>query len=122
MKAAHPKLRIAFTGATIALLLMLGGCRSSSSGIAGSPFLAPDRVPPPSTRTLLPGQAQPYYPNDPLPPMQSATSPPTSSVAANPAEADARTSTGRTLAWNTPGASAPPTGPAPANRPPPQSI
>ncbi|NOZ38674.1 MAG: hypothetical protein GXP24_00430 [Planctomycetes bacterium] len=32
-----------------------------------NPFLAPNRVPPPATRTLLPGTAQPYYPGDPVP-------------------------------------------------------
>lgn len=29
--------------------------------------MAPNRVPPPATRTLLPGTAQPYYPGDPVP-------------------------------------------------------
>ena len=32
-----------------------------------NPFTAPSRVPPPATRTLLPGTAQPYYPGDPVP-------------------------------------------------------
>ena len=120
----HPNLSRAACAATIALALGVAGCRSSSSGIAGNPFLAPDRVPPPSTRALLPGQAQPYYQGDPLPVMQSATTPPGSAVAAIQSEADARSSSGRTLAWNVPGGfapaavSAPPSGPiAVANEP-----
>ena len=47
-------------------LLTLPGCRSQSAPLT-NPFLAPDRVPPPATRTLLPGTAQPYYPGDPVP-------------------------------------------------------
>jgi hypothetical protein len=42
------------------------GCRNSNAPLT-NPFLTPDRVPPPSTRTLTPGTAQPYYPGDPLP-------------------------------------------------------
>jgi hypothetical protein len=48
------------------LVATLAGCRSQTSTIS-NPFLAPDRVPPPATRTLLPGTAQPYYPGDPAP-------------------------------------------------------
>ena len=73
MKGAHPNLdRIAILAITICTAFY--GCRSQQ-GMAVNPFLAPDRVPPPATRALLPGQAQPYYPGDPLPVMQSATSP-----------------------------------------------
>jgi hypothetical protein len=49
--------------------LMIGlalGCRNQSLPLS-NPFMAPDRVPPPATRTLLPGTAQPYYPGDPVP-------------------------------------------------------
>ncbi len=42
------------------------GCRNQSLPLS-NPFMAPDRVPPPATRTLLPGTAQPYYPGDPVP-------------------------------------------------------
>jgi hypothetical protein len=42
------------------------GCRSQSTPLT-NPFLTPDRVPPPSTRVLTPGTAQPYYPGDPMP-------------------------------------------------------
>ncbi len=108
MRCVHPNLSCPIIGALIAIALVGGGCRSSSSGIAGSPFLAPDRVPPPSTRALLPGQAQPYYQGDPLPAMQSAARPPAGAVAAIPNDADARSSSGRTLPWASPGSSPPP--------------
>jgi hypothetical protein len=74
MKRIHPNMaRIAHAAI---LILMSGqiGCRTPSGGVA-NPFLAPDRVPPPATRAILPGQAQPYYPGDPLPVMQSSTAP-----------------------------------------------
>jgi hypothetical protein len=72
MKWIHPNLsQIARVGAVVFLTGQIG-CRTPSGGVA-NPFLAPDRVPPPATRALLPGQAQPYYPGDPLPVMQSST-------------------------------------------------
>jgi hypothetical protein len=68
MKGIHPK---SIAAAVVALaLLSAAGCRNPSGGVA-NPFLAPNRVPAPSTRALLPGEAQPYYPGDPLPVMQS---------------------------------------------------
>jgi hypothetical protein len=117
MERIHPNLSSTATRAMIALALGLSGCRSSSSGIAGSPFMSPDRVPPPNTRMLAPGQAQPYYQGDPLPPMQSAANRPAPAIAALPTDAETRTASGRTLSWAQPGAAAPsanPTGPAPA--------
>src|SRR3954470_24664414 len=108
MERIHPKVSYVSACAMIALTLGLGGCRSSSSGIAGSPFMSPDRVPPPNTRALLPGQAQPYYQGDPLPPLQSAANPRATAIAALPNDADARSASGRTLAWAQPGAAAPP--------------
>src|SRR6201999_4508284 len=86
--------------------LALAGCRSSSTGMAGSPFMSPDRVPPPNTRALLPGQAQPYYQGDPLPTLQSAANPTPTAIAALPNDVEARTASGRTLVWAQPGASA----------------
>jgi hypothetical protein len=69
MKHFHPKL--IGTAALSALALTSAvGCKNPSSAV-GNPFLAPGRVPPPATRALLPGEAQPYYPGDPLPVMQS---------------------------------------------------
>jgi hypothetical protein len=105
MERLHPNVSFAATCALIAIAL--SGCRSSSSGIAGSPFMSPDRVPPPNTRALLPGQAQPYYQGDPLPALQSAANPPATAIAALPNDADARSASGRTLAWAQPGAAAP---------------
>lgn len=56
-------------------LLLLVGCRTQSTAMS-NPFLSPDRVPPPATRTLLPGTAQPYYPGDPLPNGSAIGTPP----------------------------------------------
>ena len=51
------------------------GCRSQNTAMT-NPFLAPDRVPPPATRTQLPGTAQPYYPGDPVPNSPAINPPP----------------------------------------------
>ena len=83
----HPKLSLVIGAAPLVCLLGAAGCRNQPGGMA-NPFLAPDRVPPPATRTLLPGQAQPYYPGDPLPVTQSA-------APLQPSSNDA-------LAWNAP--------------------
>src|SRR3954469_12464038 len=108
MERVHPNVGFAATCAMIALALSLNGCRSSSTGIAGSPFMSPDRVPPPNTRALQPGQAQPYYQGDPLPAMQSAANAPATTIATLPNDVDSRTASGRTLAWAQPGAVGPP--------------
>jgi hypothetical protein len=107
MKGIHPNPNRAMTCALVAAVIAVCGCKSSSSGIANNPFLAPNRVAPPSTRVIGPGQAQPYYQGDPLPVMQSSTASPASALtaAANPAEA--LSSSGRSLAWNTPGGATP---------------
>ncbi len=56
---------------------LLVGCQSRTMPTS-NPFLSPDRVPPPATRPLLPGTAQPYYPGDPTPTLQpGAVVPPT---------------------------------------------
>jgi hypothetical protein len=74
MKRIHPNIaRIAYV-AMLAFLSGHIGCKTPTGGVA-NPFLAPDRVPPPATRAIMPGQAQPYYPGDPLPVMQSSTVP-----------------------------------------------
>ncbi len=54
--------------ATFAFLVvtLVAGCRSQSTPLT-NPFLTPDRVPPPSTQTLAPGAAQPYYPGQTMP-------------------------------------------------------
>jgi len=110
MKGLHPNANRVATCALIVASLANVGCRSSSSsGLAGNPFLAPDRVAPPSTRSLAPGQAQPYYQGDPPPVMQSSAAPPANGVVAgqSPSTVETLSSTGRTLAWNTPGAGVP---------------
>jgi len=71
MNGIHPNLGLAFVVALSALLAGVGGCSHNQMAMT-NPFLAPDRVPPPATRILPPGTAQPYYPGDPLPVMQSA--------------------------------------------------
>ncbi|MEX0611171.1 MAG: hypothetical protein WD738_24165 [Pirellulales bacterium] len=70
----HPNTSYAVALAALIASVSIGGCRNPSGGFA-NPFLAPDRVPPPATRAILPGQAQPYYPGDPLPVMQSNAAP-----------------------------------------------
>src|SRR5688500_18471444 len=74
MKRIHPNVARAAHVAMLVFLSVQIGCKTPSGGLA-NPFLAPDRVPPPATRALMPGQAQPYYPGDPLPVMQSSTAP-----------------------------------------------
>src|SRR4051812_44244522 len=96
MKLVHPNFSLMAIGAIAALLACANGCRSTSGGNA---FMGPDRVPPPNTRALLPGQAQPYYRGDPMPAMQSATAPANNAAVVGLIEGDARSSTGRTLTW-----------------------
>lgn len=55
----------------VAVVLGFAGC-SNQQMSASNPFMAPDRVPPPATRTLAPGTAAPYYPGDPVPAAQNA--------------------------------------------------
>jgi hypothetical protein len=107
MKWIHPNLSHA--AAIAAIALVLGGCRNPSGGVA-NPFVTNDRVPPPATRAIAPGQAQPYYPGDPLPVMQSKTAPPPGGTTATIAEAPSMPSADTNLAWNSPGRSAPPPG------------
>jgi hypothetical protein len=75
MRRHHPNWRSAWLVAGVLVVVGSGGCRSQQTPLA-NPFMSPDRVPPPTTRTLAPGTAQPYYPGDPLPVMQSAVTPP----------------------------------------------
>ena len=107
MERLHPNLSTVATCALIALALGLSGCRSSSSGVAGSPFMSPDRVSPPNTRAIAPGQAQPYYQGDPLPAMQSGVDQSAPGMAAVPREEETHSANGRTLTWSQPGAANP---------------
>jgi len=58
----------------LCLVAVHSGCRTPSASLT-NPFLAPDRVPPPATRTLIPGTARPYYPGDPTPNSPAVVSP-----------------------------------------------
>src|SRR3954469_16305753 len=104
MKRLHP-IRICLANTALIVLFLGAGCKSTSSGV-GNPFLAPDRVPPPGTHALLPGQAQPYYQGDPLPSAaQAPPNVPAASVAANTTQTTLSPA-GRTLAWNAPATAA----------------
>jgi hypothetical protein len=70
MKRLHPN-RHDVAVAVLWVAIGLSGCRGQQTAMT-NPFLSPDRVPPPATRTVAPGTAQPYYPGEPLPSMQSA--------------------------------------------------
>lgn len=74
MNGTHPQSkRVTALAAMFALVLFASaGCQTHPTAMT-NPFASPDRVPPPSTRTLLPGQAAPYYQGDPLPSMQGST-------------------------------------------------
>ena len=48
------------------IVCLLSGCHNQTMPLS-NPFMTPNRVPPPATRTPLPGTAQPYYPGDPVP-------------------------------------------------------
>ena len=115
MNGFHPKANRALMCAAAAALLA-GGCKSTSSGMNNA-FLAPDRVAPPSTRMIAPGQAQPYYQGDPLPVMQSAVEPPNNVLATSADTSSALSSTGKTLGWNSPADGAPVAAAPPAATP-----
>ncbi|QDS99528.1 hypothetical protein [Adhaeretor mobilis] len=68
--------------ALILTAFIVTGCQNSQSALT-NPFLTPDRVPPPSTRALTPGAAQPYYPGDPVPGVPAASQPPAYTPAPN---------------------------------------
>ncbi len=84
MRHDHPNWHRALLVAVVVAWAGSGGCSNQQTPQA-NPFMGPDRVPPPATRTLAPGTAQPYYPGDPLPTMQGAVAPaPAGAVAAAP--------------------------------------
>lgn len=70
MEWLPPNMRQAALALRVLVLLCLAGC-SNQQMSASNPFLAPDRVPPPATRTIAPGAAAPYYPGDPIPAAQN---------------------------------------------------
>jgi hypothetical protein len=65
----------------VVLILGLAGC-SNQQMSASNPFMSPDRVPPPATRTIAPGTAAPYYPGDPIPAAQVPPAQPIAPIAA----------------------------------------
>jgi hypothetical protein len=71
-----------FVGVLIAAIA-LAGCRNQTAGIT-NPFVTADRVPPPQTRVLAPGTAQPFYPGDPMPGAAPAGTPVIGSPVATP--------------------------------------
>jgi hypothetical protein len=103
MRSIHPKPRQAVALAAAIWFACACGCRNQPSGLP-NPFLAPDRVPPPATRALLPGQAQPYYPGDPLPVMQSSATPDGAPGATNNSPAATQFASTDGLNWGAPGA------------------
>src|SRR5688572_22357140 len=102
MTSIHPKSTQAVAFVAASWFVCACGCRSQPSGLP-NPFLAPDLVPPPATRALLPGQAQPYYPGDPLPVMQSSNPPAGAPSSANDQLAAAQFAGSDGLNWNEPG-------------------
>jgi len=71
--------RPVFLTLRVVVVLALAGC-SNQQRTSANPFMQPDRVPPPATRSIAPGTAAPYYPGDPVPAAQSAA-PPAAAVA-----------------------------------------
>lgn len=84
MKRPHPKRNCAVTLAGIVVIAIAGGCHNQQTALS-NPFMSPDRVPPPSTRAVAPGTAQPYYPGDPIPAPHAAVASPAPPVASAPA-------------------------------------
>jgi hypothetical protein len=104
MRRVHPNLRLAAPIAALAVLSGAAGCKNQQTPGLANPFLAPNRVPPPSTRALLPGQAQPYYQGDPLPVTQNGVSA-SNGVSLASSEAEMPSAEGN-LAWTSPRATA----------------
>ncbi len=67
----------------VGLAFCLVGCTNQQMS-ASNPFLGPDRVPPPATRTIAPGTAAPYYPGSPVPAAQIAPAAPPIAQAPSP--------------------------------------
>ncbi len=61
-RAAHSSIVVMLAASVLAL----AGCKNNGVTFT-NPFLTADKVPPPPTRVLAPGTAQPYYPGDPMP-------------------------------------------------------
>lgn len=68
-------MRRVFSTAIVLVATGMTGCKNQSTGTFTNPFITADRVPPPQTRVLAPGTAQPYYPGDPMPGTAAGTVP-----------------------------------------------
>jgi hypothetical protein len=121
MKCVHPNLNFATLIVAVAYLSIAAGCKNQQTAVAANPFLGPNRVPPPATRSLLPGQAQPYYQGDPLPVSQNGGAP--RAGVAQAAEAEMPSAEGN-LAWTSPSSAQqnPNNGVAPNTSPPANSL
>jgi hypothetical protein len=119
MKRVHPNLNLAASIIAVVFLSSAAGCKNQSGAVAANPFFGPNRVPPPATRALQPGQAQPYYQGDPLPVSQSGPGPSGGSVVQAAAETEMPSADGN-LAWTSPSGAITRSGvgPAPATVPP----
>jgi hypothetical protein len=82
----HPNRCRTATAIGIFVAFSCAGCQSQQTALT-NPFMAPDRVPPPATRVVAPGAAQPYYPGDPLPASHASAATPNPTVAAAAAPA-----------------------------------
>lgn len=104
MKRFHPKLLTVISLATI-LIVSVSGCANRQNMASTNPFIGQNRVPPPGTRSLAPGQAQPYYPGDPLSAMQNNAGQPLSAPFQTPAEPEMPSAT-PLLTWGNSGTNA----------------
>lgn len=112
MERTPPNRRRVVFALRAVILLALAGC-SNQQMSASNPFMAPDRVPPPATRTIAPGTAAPYYPGDPVPAAQNIPPSPTMVAQAQPPVAPA----GIAPAAMASALQAPPNAPAAASTP-----
>jgi hypothetical protein len=86
MKRLHPRRCRALAAVGVLAAACFSGCHNQQTALS-NPFMAPDRVPPPATRVVAPGAAQPYYPGDPLPPSHASTTTSAPPIATAPAQA-----------------------------------
>jgi hypothetical protein len=101
-------LSLQFLGVLMAAAALVG-CRNQTGGIT-NPFITADKVPPPSTRVLAPGTAQPYYPGDPVPGAVPAGTPVIGAPVATPGFVPSTTMPGYAPAGAAPAMTTPPGG------------
>jgi hypothetical protein len=86
MKRIRPNRCRAISVIGVLAVVCGSGCHNQQTALS-NPFMAPDRVPPPATRVVAPGAAQPYYPGDPLPAAHASATPPAPAITAATAPA-----------------------------------